>query len=167
AREFELALEWLFDAGLLLKVGRTKKGELPLKAYEDPASFKIFLLDVGLLSAMCQLDAPSIVEKKDLIGSFKGGLTEQYVMQQLRPYKNLSIYYWSSDKSDGEIDFLLQRGNLIIPIEVKAEENLMAKSLRLFSRKYKCALSYRFSMSDYREQDWMTNVPLYGIFGIL
>ena len=116
---------------------------------------------------MCQLDAPSIVDKKDLIGSFKGGLAEQYVMQQLRPYKNLSIYYWSSDKSDGEIDFLLQRGSLIIPVEVKAEENLMAKSLRLFSQKYKCALSYRFSMSDYREQDWMTNVPLYGIFGIL
>lgn len=167
AREFELALEWLFDAGLLLKVGRTKKGELPLKAYEDTGSFKIFLLDVGLLSAMCQLDAQSIVDQKDLIGSFKGGLAEQYVMQQLRPYKNLSIYYWSSDKSDGEIDFLLQRNSLIIPIEVKAEENLMAKSLRLFSQKYKCALSYRFSMSDYREQDWMTNVPLYGIFGIL
>ncbi|MCM1532018.1 MAG: ATP-binding protein [Bacteroides sp.] len=133
AREFELALEWLFDAGLLYKVSRTKKGELPLKAYEDPATFKIFLLDIGLLSAMCQLDAQAIVEQNNLIGSFKGGLAEQYVMQQLRPYKDLSIYYWSSDKSDGEIDFLLQRGNRIIPIEVKAEENLKAKSLRLFS----------------------------------
>lgn len=161
AREYELALEWLFDAGLLHKVCRTKKGELPLKAYIEPSSFKVYLLDVGLLCALCDLGPQTVVDGSDIFGAFKGGLTEQYVMQQLRLCKDTGIYYWSSANSDGEIDFLLQKADTIIPIEVKAEENLKSKSLRLFSQKYHLQNALRFSMSDYREQDWMTNIPLY------
>lgn len=167
AREYELALEWLYDAGLFYRVGRTKKGELPLKAYADNASFKIFLLDIGLLCAICGVTAQSVVENNSLLGAFKGGLTEQYVMQQLRPHKDLGIYYWSADNSMGEIDFLLQKDDAIIPIEVKAEENLLSKSLRAFSKKYGLTTALRFSMSDYRRQDWMTNIPLYAVHSAL
>lgn len=167
AREYELALEWLYDAGLFYRVGRTKKGELPLKAYIDNASFKIFILDIGLLCAMCGVTAQSVVENSSLLGAFKGGLTEQYVMQQLRPHKDLGIYYWSSENSVGEIDFLLQKNDAIIPVEVKAEENLLSKSLRAFSQKYGLTSALRFSMSDYRQQDWMTNIPLYAVHSIL
>jgi len=161
AREYELALEWLSDAGLLHKVCRTKKGELPLKAYMDSSSFKVYLLDIGLLCALCELGPQAVVDGSDILGAFKGGLTEQYVLQQLLSCKDTGIYYWSSDNSNGEIDFLLQRSDTVIPIEVKAEENLKSKSLRLFSQKYNLYPALRFSMSDYREQDWMTNIPLY------
>lgn len=163
AREYEMALEWLYDARLLYRVPRTKKGELPLKAYVDHTSFKIFLLDIGLLCAMCGVTAQAVVDNSTLLGAFKGGLTEQYVMQQLRPRKEIAIYYWSADNSSGEIDFLLQKADRIIPVEVKAEENLLSKSLRVFSQKYALPSALRFSMSDYREQDWLTNVPLYAV----
>lgn len=167
AREYELALEWLYDAGLFYRVSRTKKGELPLKAYVDNASFKIFLLDIGLLCAMCGVTAQSVVDNSALLGAFKGGLTEQYVMQQMHPHKDIGIYYWSSDNSVGEIDFLIQKDDTIVPIEVKAEENLLSKSLRAFSIKFGLTSAIRFSMSDYRQQDWMTNIPLYAVHSVI
>lgn len=166
AKDFELAIEWLKDAGLIYKVNRTKKGLLPLSAYEDFAAFKLFIVDTGLMCAMSNLPAQVLLTGNDLFTDYKGALTEQYVLQQLQSFKDLSIYYWSSDNSQGEIDFLLQHEADIIPVEVKAEENLQAKSLRAFIEKNPGLHGVRLSMSDYREQDWMTNYPLYAIQSI-
>lgn len=149
--------------GFFYKVPRVKSGEMPLKAFVDSATFKVFMLDVGLLGALCDLDAKTLIKGNELFSTFKGALTEQYVMQQLRALHGANIYYWSAENSSGEIDFLIQRHGEIIPIEVKAEENLQSKSLRLFSEKYKLPHAWRFSMANYREQDWMTNYPLYAI----
>lgn len=167
AKDFELAIEWLQDAGLLYKANRAKCGLLPLAAYEDFSAFKIYMVDVGLMCAMCKLPAKAIVNGDQLFIDFKGALTEQYVMQQLRCVNDMDIYYWSADNSRGEIDFLVQYNGQIIPIEVKAAENLQSKSLRVFVDKYDGLHGIRFSMSNYREQDWMTNVPLYCIDGFV
>lgn len=162
AKEFELAIEWLADAGLVRKVNRTKSGKLPLNAFEDFGTFKLFTLDIGLLCAQARLNSSILAEGDNMFSTFKGALTEQYVCQQLS--KNVDLmYYWSADNSSGEIDFLVQKNGRIIPIEVKAEENLKAKSLRFFVDKYAGLKGLRFSMSDYREQDWMTNIPLYAL----
>ena len=167
AKDFELAIEWLKDAGLIYKVNRSKKGQLPLAAYEDFSAFKIFMSDIGLMGAMSKLPAQSMLSGNALFSDFKGALTEQYVMQQLKTNSNLAIYYWSADSSRGEIDFLLQRDCDIIPVEVKAEENLQAKSLRSFVEKNPGLHGVRLSMSPYREQDWMTNYPLYSVLVVL
>ena len=167
AKDFELAIEWLKDAGLIYKVNRSKKGQLPLAAYEDFSAFKIFMSDIGLMGAMSKLPAQSLLSGNALFSDFKGALTEQYVMQQLKTNSNLAIYYWSADSSRGEIDFLLQRDCDIIPVEVKAEENLQAKSLRSFVEKNPGLHGVRLSMSPYREQDWMTNYPLYSVLVVL
>ncbi len=167
AKDFELAIEWLKDAGLIYKVNRSKKGQLPLAAYEDFSAFKIFMSDIGLMGAMSKLPAQSLLSGNALFSDFKGALTEQYVMQQLKTNSNLAIYYWSADSSRGEIDFLLQRNCDIIPVEVKAEENLQAKSLRSFVEKNPGLHGVRLSMSPYREQDWMTNYPLYSVLVVL
>jgi len=163
AKDYELALSWLIDCGLVHRVNRAKKPALPLKAYEDFSAFKLFLVDLGLLSAMCQLDAKSLLEGNAIFEEFKGALTEQYVMQQLLIDKEMVIYYWSAEKSQGEIDFLLQYQGNIVSLEVKAEENLQAKSLKAFKQKYQPSLSLRTSMSNYREDGWLINLPLYGI----
>lgn len=162
AREFELAIEWLIDAGLVYKVNRTKKGSLPLSAYEDFSAFKLFLMDVGLLCAMNDVPMEVLLNGNKIFTDFKGAMTEQYVLQQMKPELS-SIYYWSSETSSGEIDFLIQNGANIVPIEVKAEENLQAKSLKCFISKNPELHGIRTSMSPYREQDWLTNIPLYGI----
>ena len=167
AKDFELAIEWLKYAGLIYKVNRSKKGQLPLAAYEDFSAFKIFMSDIGLMGAMSKLPAQSLLSGNALFSDFKGALTEQYVMQQLKTNSNLAIYYWSADSSRGEIDFLLQRDCDIIPVEVKAEENLQAKSLRSFVEKNPGLHGVRLSMSPYREQDWMTNYPLYSVLVVL
>lgn len=163
AKEFELAIEWLIDAGLIYKVSRTKKGQLPLSAYEDFSAFKLFMVDLGLMCAMGNLPAKVLLEGDTLFTDFKGAITEQYVMQQFKSVKDLSIYYWSADNSRGELDFLLQHDGQIFPVEVKAEENLQSKSLRSFIERNKGMHGVRFSMSDYREQDWLTNYPLYSV----
>lgn len=162
AKDFELALQWLVDAGLVIKVNRTKAGILPLKAYEDMAAFKLFSLDIGLLCAQNKTRAETLVRGNELFSTFKGALTEQYVAQQLSTFVD-QLYYWSAENSSGEIDFLVQVHDKVAPIEVKAEENLKAKSLRVFTGKYPNLHGLRLSMSDYREQDWMTNVPLYAL----
>jgi predicted AAA+ superfamily ATPase len=161
AKSFELAIEWLKDAGLVYKVNRTKKGLLPLSAYEDFSAFKLFLLDVGLLGAMCELPPSALLNKNSIFTDYKGALTEQYVFQQLRLNKGNKIFYWSAENSQGEIDFLVQNNDEIIPIEVKAEENLQAKSLKCFIERNPSLHGVRLSMSSYREQSWMSNFPLY------
>lgn len=165
AKDFEMAIEWLLDAGLIYKVARTKSGELPLNAFEDFGTFKLFMLDVGLMSAMNKISKEVMIMGNELFSSYRGALTEQYVCQQLYGKVDF-IYYWSADNSRGEIDFLIQNKDRILPIEVKAEENLRAKSLAAFVAKYPGLHALRFSMSDYREQQWLTNVPLYAIFSL-
>lgn len=163
AKDFELAIQWLLDCGLIHKVNRVKKPALPLKAYLDLDAFKIFLLDIGLLIAMTDLDAKVIIEGNRIFTEFKGALTEQFVLQQLTAEVGTEPYYYSTPNSKGEIDFLIQGKTSIIPLEVKAEENLKAKSLKAFCDKYNPKYAIRTSMSDYREQDWMKNIPLYNI----
>lgn len=163
AKDFEIAIEWLRDCGLITKVYKVTKPAMPLKAYIDFSCFKLFLVDIGLLSAMSDLDAKSILEKNMIFTEFKGALTEQYVQQQLISDTEFIPYYFSETKSQGEIDFMVQKGSNIVPVEVKAEENLKAKSLKLYCQKYMPKEAVRTSMSDYREQDWMTNIPLWAI----
>ena len=163
AKEFEIALEWLQDAGLLYKVNRTKAGKMPLSAYEDFAAFKVFILDVGLLSAMGKLTSQIILDGDVIFEEFKGALTEQYVFQQMKTYKDIDIYYWSADNSSGEIDFIVQKEGVITPIEVKSAENLQSKSLSAFIKRNPELKGLRFSMSEYKEQEWMKNRPLYSI----
>ena len=167
AKDFELAIEWLIDAGLIYKVSRVKKAGIPLSAYEDFSAFKLFLLDTGLMGAMSGLPPQALLEGNVLFSDYKGAITEQYVLQQLKSVKGLSIYYWSSDTSRGELDFLLQKDVSVIPVEVKAEENLQWKSLRFFVEKNAGLHGVRFSMSDYRKQEWMINYPLYSVGYIL
>lgn len=162
AKDFEVAIEWLKDAGLVYKVNRTKSGELPLNAFEDFSAFKIYLLDVGLLSAINKLTADTLIMGNEIFNTYKGALTEQYFFQQIRDKVDF-VYYWSAENSRGEVDFVVQKEGKVIPIEVKAEENLRAKSLAAFVAKYPGLHALRFSMSDYREQDWMTNIPLYAV----
>ncbi|HBX45521.1 ATP-binding protein [Limibacterium fermenti] len=163
AKEFELALAWLTDCGLIHKINRISKPALPLKAYEDMGAFKLYLLDIGLLGAMANLDVKTLLDGNLIFSEFKGALTEQYVLQQLVTDAEISIFYWSSEKSNGEIDLLIQYKNEIVPIEVKAAENLQAKSLRAFAEKNKSKMAIRTSMSDFREETWLTNLPLYVI----
>ena len=162
AKEFEIAVEWLQDAGLVYRVNRTRSGEMPLSAFEDFGAFKLFMLDVGLMCAMNRLSSDSILLGNDIFSTYRGAMTEQYVCQQLTGAVDF-IYYWSADNSRGEIDFLIQTGGRIVPIEVKAEENLKSKSLSAFVARYPSLHAVRLSMSDYREQEWMTNVPLYAV----
>ena len=163
AKDFELAIQWLLDCGLIHKVHRVKKPSLPLKAYMDLDAFKIYMLDVGLLLAMADLDASVIIDGNRIFTEFKGALTEQYVLQQMIAELGVEPYYYTTANSTGKIDFMLQAPGSVIPVEVKAEENLRAKSLRAFCEKYHPQHAVRTSMSDFREQDWMTNIPLYNI----
>jgi len=163
AKEYELAMSWLIDCGLIHKVNNVSKPAIPLKAYEDFNAFKLFLVDVGLLAAIAELDAGSLLEGNAMFEEFKGALTEQYVIQQLVALKEGSIHYWSPDNARSEIDFLVQIAGKVIPIEVKASENLRAKSLQVYYQKYKPATAIRTSMSDFRNEEWMINLPLYAI----
>ena len=163
AKDFELAIQWLTDCGLLLKSHRVSKPGIPLAAYQDISVFKLFLLDVGLLGAMAGLNVRTIIEGDEIFTEFKGALTEQYVMQQLRLNSERYIGYWTNDRSTSEVDFVFQEEGEVIPIEVKSSENLKAKSFRLFCDKYKPSKAIRTSLSDYKEESWMENVPLYAI----
>jgi hypothetical protein len=163
AREYELALAWLCDYGVATRISRVTKPSLPLKAYEDMSSFKLFQIDVGLLGAQSGLDIQTILDGSDIFEEFKGALTEQYVFGELRNKKDLSVYYWSADRGSAEIDFMIQHHGKVIPVEVKASENLQAKSLKAFRQKYEPEISIRTSMSDHREEGWLTNIPLYAL----
>jgi predicted AAA+ superfamily ATPase len=163
AKDYELAMSWLIDCGLIHKVNRVTKPGMPLKAYEDISAFKLFIVDIGLLGAMVDMHVKTLLEGNAVFEEFKGALTEQFVLQQLITNRDLAVYYWSAERGVAEIDFLVQYSGKIIPIEVKAEENLQAKSLKLFSGKYKPKYAIRTSMSDYRKEQWMINLPLYAI----
>lgn len=161
--EFEVSIQWLIDCGLLHKVYCVEKPGMPLKAYTDFSSYKLFMLDVGLLGAMSDLDSESLLEGNRIFTEFKGALAEQYVHQQIVCTTPYIPYYYSNQKSRNEIDFLLQIKSNVIPIEVKAEENLRSKSLRAYVDKFEPAYAIRVSMGGYREQDWLINIPLWGV----
>lgn len=161
ANDFEIAIQWLVDSGLVHKVHRISKPVVPLKFYEDMASFKLFLLDCGLLGALSETPPEQILIGDNVFEEYKGAFTENYVLQQLKSLPRTFVYYYSNDNSTLEIDFVVQHDAHVIPIEVKAEENLRAKSLRQFVTDNPGLHGVRFSMSDYREQDWLTNVPLW------
>ncbi len=163
AKDFELAIQWLQDCGLIYKVNRIKKAGLPLAAYKDMVAFKIYIHDVGLLAAMSDLDARTIIDGNKIFTEFKGALTEQYVRQQILSDIEAETYYFSAENARCEVDFVVSGANGVLPIEVKAEENLKSKSLRIFCDKNSIGKGIRLSMSDYRQQDWMVNIPLYQI----
>ena len=161
AKDFELAIEWLIDAGIVYKIPRVRKTGIPLKFYEDFSAFKLFMVDHGLMGA--QTDAPisEILLKKNVFEEYSGTFTEQYVCEQLICSASTGIFYYDSENSKLELDFLMQGENFLIPIEVKAEENLRSKSLRQFYADHPDSKPIRLSMSDYKKQDWMTNIPLF------
>lgn len=161
AREYEAALQWLIDGGLIHKVNNVTAPRIPLKSYEDKSAFKLFALDMGLLGAMCGLDAATIVEGNRIFAEFKGALTEQYVLQELLLHH--VPYYYAKKNSQLEIDFLIEQSGKVIPIEVKAVENLKARSLRQFVTDNDSEIAYRTSMSNYRQESWLTNIPLYAV----
>lgn len=163
AKEYELAMLWLTDCGLVHKVHRIKAPNLPLKAYEDPKAFKLFLVDVGLLSCMAGLRQDVLLDGNEFFKEFKGALTEQYVLQQLKTLKGISTYYWTADRGTAEVDFVIDTGSDVIPIEVKAETNLQAKSLKVYHEKFQPKMSIRTSMADYKWENWLINLPLWSI----
>ena len=167
AREYETAIMWLSDCGLVHKVSRVNAAGIPLKAYEDLKAFKLFIVDVGLLGCMTGLRQRTLLDGDDLFVEFKGALTEQYVCQQLKTIEDLGIYYYTNDRGSCEIDFVVDTGEQIVPIEVKAETNLRAKSLKTYRERFEPELSVRTSMADYKKDDWLLNLPLYAIENIV
>lgn len=163
AKEYETAIMWLTDCGLIHKISRVNASGIPLKAYEDLKAFKLFILDVGLLGCMTGLRQRTLLEGNNLFTEFKGALTEQYVCQQLKTIDDLGVYYYTNDRGSCEVDFIVDTGERIIPVEVKAEVNLRAKSLKTYHEKYSPEMSVRTSMADYKKEDWLINVPLYAI----
>lgn len=166
AKEYELALAWLIDCGLMYKIDRVNKPNIPLIAYQDTSAFKLYILDVGLLGAMTRIDAKILLEGNEIFIEFKGSFTEQFVLTELKSNKDIPVFYWSAERATAELDFLVQLGTDVVPIEVKSEENLKAKSLKSFVEKYNTKLNIRTSMSDYRKEDWLINIPLYSIGNI-
>ena len=166
AREYEVALSWLIDCGLVYQINRVNNSKIPLSAYQDFNAFKLYMLDVGLLGAMAGLDVKTILEGNDIFEEFKGSLTEQYVLCQLKECTNLNVFYWSAENATAEVDFITQIGSNNIPIEVKANENLQAKSLKTFVEKYNTKINVRTSMANYRKEEWLINIPLYCIGNI-
>lgn len=166
AREYETAIMWLSDCGLVHKVSRVNAAGIPLKAYEDLKAFKLFIVDVGLLGCMTGLRQRTLLDGDDLFVEFKGALTEQYVCQQLKTIEDLGVYYYTNDRGSCEIDFVIDTGEQIVPIEVKAETNLRAKSLKTYRDRFEPELSVRTSMADYKKEDWLLNLPLYAIENI-
>jgi len=164
AKDYELALAWLIDSGLANKVCRISKPNIPLKGYEDFSAFKLFINDVGLLSAMVNIDLKTLLEGNKMFTEFKGALTEQYVLQQLKSSGNEVVYYWSAEKSKAEVDFIIQNNSSIYAIEVKAEENLQAKSLKTLYQKFPKINAIRSSMSNFRKEEWLINLPLFAVF---
>lgn len=163
AKEYEMAMLWLSDCGLIHKIHRVSTPGIPLKAYEDLKAFKLFMLDVGLLSCMVRLQPATLLERNDLFTDFKGALTEQYVLQQLITKNHLQVHYWTNARGTAEIDFLLEMGGSVYPLEVKAETNLKAKSLKTYYEKYNPPVSVRISMAGYKKKDWLFNLPLWAI----
>lgn len=163
AKDYESAIMWLCDAGLVHKVNRVTVGRLPLKAYEDMKAFKMFVLDVGLLGCMVGLNKKILLDGNDLFVEFKGALTEQYVLQQLIVDPDLNICYYTNENGSCEVDFLVDTGETVVPVEVKAETNLRAKSFKTYVEKFSPEVAIRTSMQDYKKESWLVNLPLYAI----
>ena len=166
ARDFEAALSWLINSGLVYRVNKITKPDLPITAYEDFNSFKLFMLDVGLLGAMTDLQADTIIDGNRIFEEFKGAITEQYVLQQFKTIKDLPVFYWSNETSRAEIDFVIQIKSNVVPVEVKAERNLQAKSLKVYMEKFKPNYAIRTSMADYKKTDNLIDLPLYTLENI-
>jgi predicted AAA+ superfamily ATPase len=167
AREFETAIQWLIGAGLVHKVARFTKPGNPVRSYKDPHIFKLYLHDVGVLGALSALQSHVIVDDAGVFEEFKGSLTEQYVLQQIIALGNEVPMYWTPQKPTAEVDFAIEQNGALVPIEVKAAENLKSKSLRSYINRFAPEQAYRFSLANYRVQDDFTNIPLYGINGVL
>ena len=163
AKDYETAIMWLNDCGLVHKVSRVNAAGMPLRAYEDMKAFKLFVVDVGLLGCMAGLRQRTLLNGSDLFVEFKGALTEQYVCQQLKTIEELNVYYYTNDRGSCEIDFVVDTGELIVPVEVKAETNLKAKRLKAYREKFSPEASVRTSMADYKKEDGLINLPLYAI----
>ena len=163
AKDYETAIMWLIDCGLIHKVSRITTPNLPLKAYEDLKAFKLYLVDIGLLGALAGLKQSALLDGNGMFVEFKGALTEQYVLQQLVTDPDIGIYYYTNDRGNCEIDFLIDDGDKVIPMEVKAELNLKAKSLKTYREKYSPEVAVRTSMADYKENDGLVDMPLYMI----
>jgi len=160
-RDYRSVLQFLADSGLVHLVWRVTKAGIPLEAYKNPGAFKLFLVDVGLLGAMSNLDSRSLIEGNQLFQEFKGAYAEQFVCQELRAECGHQLYYWSAEKSPGEIDFLFQSEGRLYPVEVKASDNLKGKSLSAFCKRYDLQTGIRLSLAGYRDEGWMRNIPLY------
>jgi len=163
AREYDPAIQWLLDCGLANRVNRITKPGISLSANRDSAAYKLYALDVGLLCAMSQLDPKSILRGNTLFEEFKGALTEQFVLQQLLSSAGIDPFYWTADHSSGEVDFVVQTNGMVLPLEVQASENLQAKSLKSYYSRYSPAKAFRTSLSCYRKEGWLINIPLYAI----
>lgn len=163
ARHFEDAIQWLADAGLVHRVTRYTKPANPIRTYEDRSVFRLFLHDVGLLGALSQLDPAVLLQAAGIFEEFKGALTEQYVLQQIIAARNEEPMYWAAERGAAEIDFAIERAKGLVPIEVKAAENLRSKSLRSYIDRFHPPEALRFSLANFREQEDMINVPLYAI----
>ena len=163
AKDYEAAIMWLSDCGLVHKISRVNTAGIPLRAYEDLKAFKLFVVDVGLLGCMVGLRQHTLLDGNDLFVEFKGALTEQYVCQQLKNIEDLDIYYYTNDRGSCEIDFVVDPGGKIVPVEVKAEVNLRAKNLKSYQEKFSPEISVRTSMADYKKEEWLVNLPLYAI----
>ena len=163
AKDYEMAMMWLSDCGLVYKVSRVNAAGIPLRAYEDLKAFKLFVVDVGLLGCMTGLRQRVLLDGNDLFSEFKGALTEQYVCQQLKTIEDLGIYYYTNDRGSCEVDFVVDTGEQIIPVEVKAEVNLRAKSLKTYREKFSPEIAVRTSMADYKKEEGLVNLPLYAI----
>lgn len=163
AKEYESAIMWLCDCGLVHKVSRVNAAGIPLRAYEDLKAFKLFVADVGLLGCMAGLSQRTLLDGNNLFAEFKGALTEQYVCQQLKTIENLGVFYYTNDRGSCEVDFVIDTGERVIPVEVKAEVNLKAKSLKTYREKFNPEISVRTSMTDYKKEEWLVNLPLYAV----
>lgn len=161
--DFEIAIQWLMDSGLIYKVNRVNEPHMPLKAYINMSAYKLFVLDIGLLGALSDLPAKTILEKDEIFVEFKGAFTEQYVLQQLICDTQYTPYYYGTDKSTFEQDFMIQMEDKIVPIEVKAEGNIRSQSLKVYCEKYRPKKAVRFSTLKYMDQGWMVNIPLYAV----
>ena len=159
AKEFENALIWLKKTGLVYQINKLKKPGLPIYAYEDRSSFKLYMLDTGLFCAKSLLDAKTLLAGSQIFEEFKGSLTEQYVLQELKTLSDMPITYWEGANS--EVDFVVQRGSDVIPVEVKATTNLKAKSLKVYCEKYQPAQAVRTSLADFKKTENLTDMPLY------
>lgn len=161
ADEFEDALSWLINCGLVYKINRISKPALPIRAYEDTKAFKLFILDVGLLCALSKLPARTLIDGDKIFTEFNGALAEQYVLQQLKTIEDMEVAYWISKSGNAEIDFIIQTDGYVIPVEVKANTNLQAKSLKVYREKFEPEISIRTSLADFEINNGLYNIPLF------